>query len=148
MTPVPRAAHALRAALLAAAAALGACSSSIEEPPTAAGLACVDDSPRCMEARATALRSMMGDKSRAWIRQPASPSAYASGVRLFAFKQRKRDLSCEELAIGRREADQAGVTLRSPAGASLTPAQVARGAMLGSDVAKELAQEMAKRCRA
>ena len=33
----------------------------------------------------------------------ATAQAYASGVRLFAFKGRKKELTCDELAIGRRD---------------------------------------------
>ncbi len=129
-------------------ALLGACSSN--EPPafsTTTGLGCVDDSRQCIDQRQAALRSMMADRERRWVREPASPSAYASGVRLFAFKTRKKDLSCDELAIGRREADAGPGVLRGPGGTSLTPAQVSRGAMLSTEVGKELSVEIQRRCR-
>jgi hypothetical protein len=113
-----------------------------------AGLGCVDDSKQCLDQRAAALNALMSDKKRTWVRQPASPAAYASGVRMFAFKQKKRELSCEELALGRREAEAAAPTLRGPGGQGLTPAQVSRGVMFGQEVAKELANEQGRRCRA
>lgn len=109
---------------------------------------CVDDSKDCIDRRAAALRTMMADKDRRWVREPATPESYASGVRLFAYKSRKRDLSCDELAHGRREADAAPVSLRGPAAAGLSPAQVSRGSMLAAEVSKELAAEMKRRCRA
>jgi hypothetical protein len=90
----------------------------------------------------------MLDKGRAWVRQPAPPAAYASGVRLFAYKQRKRELSCDELAHGRKEADAGPGVLRGPEGRALTPAQVARGVMLAQEVSRELANETKRRCRA
>ena len=141
---------AARVAALAALAALGACSGSQPEttPETRAGLGCVDDSKHCIDQRQTALRAMVGDKDRKWIREPASPQAYASGVRLFAYKSRKKDLNCEELAVGRREADAGAGVLRGPGGSGLSPAQVSRGVMLSGEVAKELASEMGRRCRA
>lgn len=88
----------------------------------------------------------MADKSKAWIKQPASPSAYASGVRLFAYSKRRKDLSCDELQHGKREADGAAPALRGPGGTHLTPAQVSRGVMLASDVSRELSRELSKRC--
>jgi hypothetical protein len=91
---------------------------------------------------------MMADKERRWVREPASAESYASGVRHFAYKSRKRDLSCDELAHGRREADAAPVSLRGPAAAGLSPAQISRGSMLAAEVSKELATEMKRRCRA
>lgn len=115
---------------------------------TRAGLGCVDDSAHCIEQRSATLRTLVADRERKWIREPATAAAYASGVRLFAFKQRKRELTCDELAIGKREADAAAPTLRGPAGAGLSPAQVSRGVMLGQEVSRELANEQGRRCRA
>ncbi len=118
------------------------------ETPVAAGLGCVDDSLACRNKRRVALEALLADRSRAWVRQPADAAAYASGVRLFAFKKRKREMSCTELAIGKREAKAARPTLRAAAG-RLTPAQIARGALLGDEVGTELARESRKRrCKA
>lgn len=125
--------------------ALAACSGGGIEV-TNTGLTCVDDSKECIDRRGAALRAMMTDKSRSWIKEPATPAAYASGVRLFAYKSRKRDLSCEELAHGKREADAAPQVLRGAAG--LSPAQVSRSAMLAGEVSRELAAEMKRRCKA
>lgn len=116
--------------------------------PVSAGLSCVDDSVRCRNNRRAALDALLADKQRTWVRQPASASAYASGVRLFAFKKRKRELSCVELAIGQREAKAARRTLRA-ASDRLTPAQIARGAMLGDEIGAELKRERRRRrCKA
>ena len=114
-------------------------------PPV--GLQCVDDSAHCVAQRSATLRVMLADPQRRWVREPATPSAYASGVRLFAFKQKKRELTCDELAIGQREAEAAAGTLRGPGGAGLTPAQISRGVMFGEEVARELANERRRRCR-
>ena len=51
--------------------------------------------PQAPPGASRALRGMMADKDRRWVREPASPESYASGVRLFAYKRRKRDLSCD-----------------------------------------------------
>lgn len=136
-------------ACLMMAGGAGACATQAPQPVSdvRAGLQCVDDSLACRSQREMALNALLADKSRAWVGQSADAAAYASGVRLFAFKKRKRDLDCNELGIGQREAKAARPTLRA-ASASLTPAQIARGAMLGDEVDIELARERQRRgCR-
>lgn len=132
------------------AAGLAACSGSQPEgiPEPRAGLACIDDSKHCIEQRQSTLHSMVGDRDRKWVREPASPQAYASGVRLFAFKTKKKDLSCDELAVGKREADAGPGVLRGSGGSGMSPAQVSRGVMLAGEVGKELSNEMKRRCKA
>lgn len=145
----------LRAALAWCASALaaltlGAC--AISQPDVVAeprsGMSCVDDSKQCIDQRQSALRTIMADKDRRWVKEPAGPEAYASGVRLFAYKGRKKDMTCDELAHGRREADAAPEVLRGPRAAGLSPAQVSRGTMLAAEVSRELGIEMKRRCRA
>ena len=131
------------------AAGLTACSGSqpesVSEPR--AGLACVDDSRHCIEQRQSTLHAMVGDRERKWVKEPASPQAYASGVRLFAFKTRKKDLTCDELSVGKREADAGPGVLRGAGSSGLSPAQVSRGVMLAGEVARELSNEMRRRCK-
>ena len=141
-----------RAGILAAVAAAGlvaaACAGS--QPPemgSHAGLSCVDDSPECIGRRQATLRHMTSDHTRSWVRQPASAEAYASGVRMFAFKTKKKELTCDELAHGRREAEAAPAVLRGPAGKGLTTPQVARGIMFALDVGREVGTEIGRRCR-
>lgn len=135
---------------VAATLLLGSCSSPLidQAPPAQHGLGCVDDSQRCIDQRAASFKGLMSDRDRRWIREPATPQAYASGVRLFAYKGRKRELSCDELAIGKREADAGPAVLRSHGGSGLTPAQISRGTMLAGEVSKELAMESRRRCKA
>lgn len=115
------------------------------EPPRAD---CVDDSPACVERRGAALKEMLADPKRRWVHEPANAHSYAAGVRLFAFRSRKRDLTCEELAHGKREADGAPAALNGPHSGGLSPAQKSRGTMLAAEVSKELASEMRRRgCR-
>jgi hypothetical protein len=114
-----------------------------------AGLSCIDDSPDCVDQRQATLKSMIADEDRKWVKEPTSPQAHASGVRLFAFRSRKKDLSCEELAIGRREAESVPKALKGPEGKSMSPAQVSRANMFAAEVGRELAAEMrARRCKA
>jgi hypothetical protein len=120
---------------------------AVEQAPAYGSYGCVDDSPRCIGERQAALKNLLADKSRNWVRQPASAEAYASGVRMFAFKQKKTELACDELAIGQREAGAAQPTLRAAAGRGLSPAQISRGAMFAGEVGKELAKEQGRRCQ-
>lgn len=111
------------------------------------GLKCVDDSNVCISQRKMVFNSYMADKSRAWIKQPAGPHEYASGVRLMAYSKMRKDLSCEQLAHAKDEADRGPASLSGGSYVGLTTAQVARGAMLAREVSRELANEMARRCR-
>lgn len=136
------------ALVVLAGAGLVGCAGS--QPPAVApraGLNCVDDSSHCISQREKVFDSYMADKSRAWVKQPASPDAYASGVRLFALTKRRKELSCDELAHGKREADAGPVALRGQSGGRLTPAQVSRGVMLAGEVARDLGREFDKRCK-
>jgi hypothetical protein len=141
----------LIASAVALASALASCASfeletAASGPPRAD---CVDDSPACVERRSAALKEMMGDKKHMWVREPANAHSYAAGVRLFAFKSRKRDLTCEELAHGKREADGAPAALGGPESGGLSPAQKSRGTLLAAEVSRELAAEMRRRgCKA
>ena len=150
MICMPAARRLLPSLVMVAAAASAGCGFGFNSGPGAhvGGLSCIDDSPQCIDQRKSALTTIINDKERKWVREQPTPAAYASGVRLFAFKHHKRQLTCEELAIGRREADSANTVLRGPEAANLTPAQVSRGLMLGAEVSRELAGEMQRRCKA
>jgi hypothetical protein len=142
-----------RAAALAAVLGVGligsACSSLLDGGDSRAGLSCVDDSQECVSRRQTTLQSFLADKERTWVKEPSSPQAHASGVRLFAFRSKKKELTCEELAHGRREADAASKSLRGPSGKGLSAAQVSRATLFAAEVSKELSVEMrSRRCRA
>ena len=143
----PRSRWIRRAKAGLAAVFLAGCAGGDSGPSTPQlGLSCVDDSPHCISQRGKVFDSYMADKSRTWVKQPASPTAYASGVRLFALSKRRKDLSCDELKHGKREADAASGALRGPGGSGLTPAQVSRGVMLAGDVSRELSREIGRRC--
>jgi len=138
-----------RRAMAAILGGLGLLASACSGLDERAGLSCLDDSPDCVESRQVTLKSMLADDKRAWVREPANPQAHASGVRLFAFRSQRKELSCEELAIGRREAESVPKALKGPEGKSMSPAQVSRTNLLAAEVAKELAAEMrARRCKA
>lgn len=135
--------------LMAVTALAGGCSGTvIESEAPSANYGCIDDSKQCIDQRQAALKLLLADKSRKWVREPASTGSYATGVRLFAFKTEKQRLSCDELSAGRREADAAPGALRGPSGKGLPPAIVSRGVMFAGEVSKELAREAQRRCRA
>lgn len=127
-------------------AVAGCAGNSVSIGSPMAGLNCVDDSPSCISQRQATLRYMTNDPTRAWVRQTPTAHAYASGVRLFAFKKKKTELSCAELKIGKHEAEAAPRILKSAAGSSLSPAQVHRGTLLAAEVARELRRELGRRC--
>lgn len=107
---------------------------------------CINDSKQCLGERSSALNDLMLDKKNSWIHQQPSAESYASGVRLFAYKTKKRQLTCAELAAGVREADGAPNMLRGGAGSHLPPAHVSRGLILASEVSRELQRERQRRC--
>ena len=47
-------------------------------------ISCVDDSAECVGQRQTALNALLAAQDRSWVKEPATPQAHASGVRLFA----------------------------------------------------------------
>jgi hypothetical protein len=135
-------------AVCGVAVGLAACSSAtVDTQARAPNFGCVDDSKACVDQRQATLKGLLADPKRTWVRDPASPGAYASGVRMFAFKMEKAKLTCDELGAGRREADGAPQALRGPSGQGLTPAQISRGVMFAGEVGKELTNEMKRRCR-
>jgi hypothetical protein len=140
----------MRPGVLAVVALLAsACSGAFGPEDTKAGLSCIDDSPECVERRQTTLKAMLADKNRTWVKEPATPQAHASGVRLFAFRSRKKEMTCEELVHARREADGAPKMLRGPEGKGLSPAQISRATLFAAEVSKELSAEIrARRCKA
>jgi hypothetical protein len=125
---------------------LAGCSNALIED-SRSGLTCLDDSAACVEQRETTLKSMLADKDRAWLKEPADAKAHASGVRLFAFRSQKGDMTCDELSYARKEAESAPKILKASQG--LSPAQISRASLFAVEVNKELTTEMRKkRCRA
>jgi hypothetical protein len=124
---------------------LTACGPSLDEPRS--GLSCIDDSAHCIGQRQATLKALLADKNRAWVKEAPTPHAHASGVRLFAFRTSKAELSCEELAHGRREAEAAPKALKGQPG--ISPAQISRATMFAAEVQRELSAELKRRrCRA
>jgi hypothetical protein len=139
-------ARVMRGVFLCCTAILAACSGNgVTVTTPGAGLKCVDDSPTCIAERQATMKAMLNDQSRGWVGQRPDAAAYASGVRLFAFKSKKKELSCAELQAGKREADAGPAVLRTP-GNGLTHSQVSRGVILAHEVSRELGRELSRRC--
>jgi len=96
--------------------------------------------------RIATLNAYKADDQRRWIKQPVTPKAYATGVRMFAYRDARARLSCAELMLGRREAAGVRASLRSP-GTGLSPAQISRGLLLAGDVGQDLQREHRRRCQ-
>lgn len=138
---------ALVAGLLGLSGCLGACAITTgTQIGTQSGLSCVDDSSECISRRQATLRYMVDDKQRSWVNESPTPEAYASGVRLFAYKTKKKELTCNELKRGKIEADAARPSLTS-LGNRITPAQMSRSVMLAGEVGRELQREFDRRCK-
>ena len=132
-------------ALCVCAVLLPACGMTLDD--SRAGLSCIDDTSHCIGQREATLKAMLADKSRTWVKEPPTPQAHASGVRLFAFRATKADLSCEELSHGRREAEAVPKAVKGHPG--LSSAQVSRATLFAAEVQRELAAELKRRrCRA
>ncbi len=110
------------------------------------GLTCVDDSPTCVNRRQAALRELVNRSDRGWIKDRPNAHAYASGVRLFAFKKKKSELTCSELKHGHQEAKRAPTVLGSVGGKDLSPSQISRGKLLAAEVSRDLSREIKRRC--
>src|SRR5438093_570461 len=131
--------RAIAAALMGLGVVASACSGMLDSGDPRAGLSCIDDSQECVDQRQVTLKAFLAAKAQ----------AHASGVRLFAFRSKKKELSCEELALGRREADAVSKALRGPDGKGLSAAQVSRATLFAAEVSRELTAEMrARRCKA
>lgn len=149
IVPAPGRRSALRIYVLTAAVAMAAGGCATSEPPPQLGgghITCLDDTPECIGRRQGLVRQLTGDSTRSWLKEPATPEAYASGVRLYAMKHKKKELSCEELQRGKSEADAAPASLRGAA-SKLTPAQISRGIIFAGEVGRELGNEMGRRCK-
>jgi hypothetical protein len=96
---------------------------------------------------ASVLKAMVGGPDRSWIGRPASPTVLANGVRLFAYRALKPNLSCGELAAALAEVETAAQTLSGPVD-GLKPDQVTRTRVLSVEVGEELQTENTRRCSA
>lgn len=94
------------------------------------------------------LKALVEDPKRGWIGQSQpKPAEYADGIRLFAYRALRGQLSCGELAVALVEMNAAAKAFREPV-ESLPPDKIARLRSLVSKVEVELRAERASRCAA
>ena len=126
---------------------LAACSGTEPPPPPPnAAAGCVDDSKHCIEMRGHALKAMLADGKRTWVTKPESPAAYATGVKLFAYRGTRDKLTCAELAHGREETRSMPQTLKPGSVAGMNDSRLAQVRDMSGQVHKELAKEFDRAC--
>lgn len=137
----------LAAALVAA--GISGCTAigpSDELPVANTASGCVDDSKACIEKRGTALKGMLGDAKRSWVIRQETAASYATGVKLFAYRQKKTEMSCQELAHGREETRTAPQMLKPGSVSGMNDSRLAQVKDLSGQVSKELAKEFDRVC--
>ncbi|KAB2851212.1 MAG: hypothetical protein F9K44_02355 [Hyphomicrobiaceae bacterium] len=136
-------------AAIAAGLLLAACASFNSAPEVsnnpAAG--CVDDSKQCIDRRMTTLKAMVSDPKRTWVFQQESPASYATGVKLFAYRATRSQLTCTELSHGRQETAEAAHSLKSGSVPGMNDSRLAQVRDMSSQVSKELGKEFDKACK-
>lgn len=110
-------------------------------PKRADAPSCATDS-ECM----VRLKAMIDDPSRGWIGKPQSPTEYANGTRLFAYRALHSQLTCPQLTTALNEVATAANTYRQPV-QGVSAAQAKRVLALNTDVERELRSEFARRCK-
>lgn len=93
------------------------------------------------------LQAMVKDPKRRWIAQPETPTAYANGTRLFAYRALRTRLNCRELSQALHETEAAAKTFATPV-PGVTPDQSIRVLALNATVGRELQAERKRRCKA
>ena len=107
---------------------------------------CLDDSGDCIASRTAAYNEMVADKQHAWVNRPASRSLHASGIRMFAFKATKAQLTCAQLTAGINEASSVrGALAGSMQGVSAD--RISQAKALADETRAELQKvRLKKRC--
>jgi hypothetical protein len=91
------------------------------------------------------LKALLDDQTRKWIGEPQLPPEHATGVRQFAYRALRTELSCKQLALAIDELAAAKTAFRASV-PGVAPAQAARVRALDGQVEAELRAERAKRC--
>jgi hypothetical protein len=108
---------------------------------------CSSSSAACAEQRAARLRSLVADRTHAWVRQVEPLESYAAGTRLFAYRMAKTKLRCADLAHGVVELQTAHTAYGKPV-SGVPAAQAKRTRSLIARTRGELNHETQRRCQA
>jgi len=116
--------------------------SALFAPPQAQAAASCQTDSDCV----VLLAALINDPKRRWIGQPQTAAEYANGTRLFAYRALRTRLSCRELKRAIGDTKVAAVRLQAPT-SGVPAAQAASAFSLSTEVASELRNETAGRCR-
>ena len=89
---------------------------------------------------------MQADPKRTWVTKPETHAAYATGVKLFAYKSRKSEMTCAELAHGREETRTMPQALKPGSVPGMNDSRLAQVRDLSGQVHKELSKEFDRAC--
>ena len=89
---------------------------------------------------------MLGDPKRSWITKPEMAAAYATGVKLLAYRGKKVEMTCAELAHGREETRTMPQTLKPGSVQGMNDSRLAQVRDLSGQVNKELSREFDRAC--
>lgn len=107
---------------------------------------CLDDSGACVQQRLARLDAMQEDPQRQWIAQTPSTEEYASGVRQFAYRSTRGQLTCSQLSAGIAETAQARRVLAPSKVKDISAERVGQIIALSDDINRELKVERKMRC--
>ena len=107
------------------------------------------DGRGCQDVQAceAQLRALVERRDRAWMRRPETPAEVLTGVRMFAFRALRPQLTCGELDVALEQLAAVPTALRTPPPDS-RPEEVARATRLAAEVHSELGAEKETRCAA
>jgi len=92
------------------------------------------------------LRAMIDDPKQSWMMRAPTPTEFANGTRLFAYRALKTTLDCGKLRFANAELDWAVDTFSSSRLEGVDAAHRARVAALAVAVRGEIEDEIKKRC--
>jgi len=107
---------------------------------------CTDDSADCIAARKARFTEMTADTSHAWTERKPTVVEYASGVRLFAYRQEQGRMSCPALKRGIAETGNARTVLTPKATEGISAERVGQIISLSEDVNRELTRTFEAKC--
>jgi hypothetical protein len=96
--------------------------------------------------RGQALKAMLADPKRSWVTKPESPAAFATGVKLFAYRGVRDKMTCAELAHGRAETVTMPQTLKPGSVPGMNDSRLAQVRDMSGQINKELSKEFDRAC--
>jgi len=91
------------------------------------------------------LRALVENSDRSWMRRAETPAEVLTGVRIFAYRALRAQLTCGELGVALAQLAGVPTKLRTPPPGS-RPQEVASATRLAAEVHEELSAERETRC--